>query len=83
MVCARHGLVMNRELTPEEEKEYLYLIKKSLHTVLIMSKKDWERLDELSEKKYGTAEEIAEEIRENRKRFYKFQEQLSKKQKNK
>ena len=74
---------MNRELTPEEEKEYSFLFKKLMHTVFTMSKKDWERFGELSEKKYGTAEEIAEEIRENRRRFYKFQEQLSKKQKNK
>lgn len=57
---------MKRELTPEEEKEYLYLIKKSLHTVLIMSKKDWERLDELWQKKCGTLEEQEEEIKENR-----------------
>lgn len=74
---------MDRELSPEEEKEYLFLIKKSLHTVLTMSKKDWERLDELYQKKHGTPEEQAEEIRENRKRFYEFQEKLSKKQKNK
>lgn len=74
---------MDRELSPEEEKEYLFLIKKLMHTVFTMSKKDWERLDELSQKKHGTPEEIAEEIRENRKRFYEFQEKLSKKQKNK
>lgn len=74
---------MDRELTPEEEKEYSFLNKKLMHTVFTMSKKDWERLGELIEKKHGTPEEIAEEIRENRKRFYKFQEQLSKKQKNK
>ena len=74
---------MKRELTPEEEKEYLYLIKKSLHTVLIMSKKDWERLDEKKKKKCGTPEEQEEEIKENRKNFYKFQESLSKKLKNK
>ena len=73
---------MKRELTPEEEKEYLYLIKKSLHTVLIMSKKDWERLDELWQKKCGALEEQEEEIKENRKNFYKFQESLSKKLKN-
>ena len=73
---------MERELSPEEEKEYLYLIKKSLHTVLIMSKKDWERLDELWQKKCGTPEEQEEEIKENRKNFYKFQESLSKKLKN-
>lgn len=48
-----------------------------------MSKKDWERLGELIEKKHGTVEEIAEEIRENRRRFYKLQEKLSEKQKNK
>lgn len=73
---------MKRELTPEEE-EYLFFNKKLMHTVFTMSKKDWERFGELIEKKYGTAEEIAEEIRENRRRFYKFQEQLSEKQKNK
>lgn len=44
---------IERELTPEEDEEYLYLIKKSISTVLRMSKKDWERFDELSEKKYG------------------------------
>lgn len=54
-----------------------------MHTVFTMSKKDWERLGELIEKKHGTAEEIAEEIRENRRRFYKLQDQLSEKQKNK
>lgn len=48
---------MERELTPEEDEEYLYLIKKSMSTVLRKSKKDWERFDELSEKKYGTLEE--------------------------
>ena len=74
---------MERELSPKEEKEYLYLIKKSLHTVLTMSKKDWERLDELWQKKYGTPEEQEKEIKENRKNFLKLQEKLSKKQKNK
>lgn len=44
---------MERELTPEEDEEYLYLIKKSISTVLRMSKKDWERFDELSEKSMG------------------------------
>lgn len=44
---------MKRELTPEEEKEYLCLIKKSLHTVLIMSKKDWERLESCGKKSVG------------------------------
>lgn len=73
---------MEIELTPEEEKEYLYLIKKLISTVLRMSKKDWERFDELSEKKYGTLEEQQEEIRQNRKRFYKFQESMGKKIKN-
>lgn len=73
---------MEIELTPEEEKEYLYLIKKSISTVLRMSKKDWERFDVLIEKKYGTWEEQQEEIRQNRKRFYKFQESLGKKLKN-
>lgn len=73
---------MERELTQEEEEEYLYLIKKSMSTVLRISKKDWERFDELSEKKYGTWEEQQEEIRQNRKRFYKFQESLGKKLKN-
>lgn len=52
-----------------------------MHTVFTMSKKDWERLVGLIEKKYGAAEEIAEEIRENRTRFYKLQEKLSEKQK--
>ena len=69
---------MERELTQEEEEEYLYLIKKSMSTVLRMSKKDWERFDELFEKKHGTLEEQQEEIRQNRKRFYKFQESLGK-----
>lgn len=73
---------MDRELLPEEEKEYLYLIKKSISTVLRMSRKDWERFDELIEKKHGTLEEQQEEIRQNRKRFYKFQESLGKKLKN-
>ena len=41
------------------------------------------RMLELVNKKFSAAEEIAEEIKENRRRFYKFQEQLSKKQKNK
>ena len=44
-----------------------------MSTVLRMSKKDWERIDELIEKKQGTLEEQQEEIRQNRKRFYKFQ----------
>lgn len=41
---------MNRELSPEEEKEYSFFIKKLLHTVFTISKKDWERFDELSQK---------------------------------
>lgn len=41
---------MDRELTPEEEKEYSFLNKKLMHTVFTMSKKDWERLGELIEK---------------------------------
>lgn len=53
---------MNRELTPEEEKEYLYLIKKSLHTVFTMSKKDWERLDELSEKSMGLPRKLPKKL---------------------
>ncbi len=73
---------MERELTQEEDEEYLYLIKKSISTVLRMSKKDWERFDELFAKKHGTLEEQQEEIRQNRKRFYKFQESLGKKLKN-
>lgn len=44
---------MDRELLPEEEKEYLYLIKKSISTVLRMSRKDWERFDELIEISMG------------------------------
>lgn len=52
-------------LSPEEEKEYLYLIKKLMSTVLRMSRKDRERFDELIEKKHGTWEEQQEEIRQN------------------
>ena len=70
---------MDRELTPEEEKEYSFLNKKLMHTVFTMSKKDWERLHELLDKKYGTMEEREEEIKENRKIFLKLQEKLSKK----
>lgn len=53
---------IERELTPEEDEEYLYLIKKSISTVLRISKKDWERFDVLIEKKYGTWEEQQEEL---------------------
>ncbi len=69
---------MERELIPEEEKELTILIKKELHTAPPMTKEDEERPHELLDKKYGTSEEIAEEIRGNRKRFYKLQEKLSK-----
>ena len=70
---------MERELSPEEEKELTILGRKMLHTALPMTKEEEERHKELIEKKYGTAEEIAEEIKGNRKRFYKFQESLGKK----
>lgn len=79
MVCARHGLVMERELTPDEEKELTILGKKMLHTAPPITEKEMERYIELSDKKYGTMEEREEEIRENRKNFLKLQEKLSKK----
>lgn len=72
---------MDRELTPEEEEELTILIKKMIHTAPGITKEELDRKGELLDKKYGTVEEIAEEIRENRKRFYKLQEKLSKKQK--
>ena len=71
-----------KRINTRRRKRIFVFNKKSLHTVLIMSKKDWERLDELWQKKCGTPEEQEEEIKENRKNFYKFQESLSKKLKN-
>ena len=72
---------MDRELTPEEEREFSQLNKKIRH-MLFMTEEEEERCRELATKKYGTSEEIAEEHSQNRKTFLAFQEQLSKKQKN-
>lgn len=73
---------MERELSPEEEKELTILTKKMLHTAPPMTKEEKERHKELVDKKYGTVEEMEEKIKENRKNFYKFQESLSKRIKN-
>ena len=70
---------MKRELTPEEDKELIDLTRKMLSSVLVMTKKDKERYDELLTKAVGTSEEIKEEEIQNRKNFYKLQEKLSKK----
>lgn len=70
---------MERELTPEEEQEFDELSRKLLRTAPPMTGEELERFGKLSEKKYGTEEEIAEEQRQNRKNFLKLQEKLSKK----
>lgn len=70
---------MKQELTPEEEQEMSYLARKMMSTVLTMTDDDTARYKELIEKKYGTNEEIEEEHRQNRKKFLKLQEKLSKK----
>lgn len=72
---------MDRELAPEEEQEFNELTRKLIRTAPPMTKEELQRYDELSEKKYGTKEEQAEEVRQNRKNFLALQEQLSKKQK--
>lgn len=68
---------MDRELSSEEEKELTILTKKVLHTAPPMTKKQEESYKELRDKKYGTIEEMKQEIKENRKNFLKLQEKLS------
>lgn len=70
---------MNQELTPEETHELDTLSMKMLHTAVNMTKEEMERYKELVTKKFGTEEEIKEEQRQNREKFYKLQEKLSKK----
>lgn len=70
---------MKQELTPEEEQEMSYLARKMMSTALTMTDGDTARYKELIEKKHGTNEEIEEEHRQNRKKFLKLQEKLSKK----
>lgn len=69
---------MERELSPEEEKELTILARKMLHTAPPITEKEMERYGELFDKKYGTKEEREEEVKENRKNFLKLQEKLSK-----
>lgn len=73
---------MKQELTPEEERELHELTMKMLHTALTMTKEEMERHKELVTKMIGTSEEIEEELRQNRKNFYKLQEKLSKRLQN-
>lgn len=70
---------MNRELTPEEEQELSELSRQLVHTAPPITEEEMQRYYELDEKKYGTKEEQAEEIRQNRKNFFALQEKLSKK----
>lgn len=70
---------MKRELTPEELQEMEYLDKKMTSSVLTITDDEVARYKELVIAKYGTAEEIKEEQRQNRKNFYKLQDKLSKK----
>ncbi|MBP2016147.1 hypothetical protein [Anaerococcus degeneri] len=69
---------MNRELTPEEEQELSELSRQLVRTAPPITE-EMQRYYELDEKKYGTKEEQAEEIRQNRKNFFALQEKLSKK----
>lgn len=70
---------MNRELTPEEEQELSELSRQLVRTAPPITEEEMQRYYELDEKKYGTKEEQAEEIRQNRKNFFALQEKLSKK----
>ena len=70
---------MDRELAPEEEQEFEKLSHRLLCTAPPITKEEMNRFGELAEKKYGTEEEIAEEHRQNRKKFLALQEKLSKK----
>lgn len=69
----------NRKLTPEEEQELNDLSRKVLHTAPSMTKEEMERHAELVTKKYGTAEDIRENYRQNRENFLKLQEKINKK----
>lgn len=68
-----------KNLSPKEAQEFNELHKKLRNSIAPLTKEETKRFNELVIKKYGTAEDIRENYRQNRENFLKLQEKINKK----